>query len=129
MSGDSTPWTGDPIRVVRIIARLNIGGPAIQAITLTKRLEEYGYRHAGPGPEEPDEGNMDHLAEELAVRPVLVPWLRRNPGWHDLHALMRLIRILRRERPHIVHTHAAKGGTLGRVAARCISTEARAPPC
>ena len=34
-------------------------------------------------------------------------WLRRNPGWHDLPAVIALIRIIRRERPQIVHTHAA----------------------
>jgi glycosyltransferase involved in cell wall biosynthesis len=106
-----------PIRIVRVIARLNIGGPAIQAITLTKRLEPLGYRTTlVRGMEEPDEGNMDHLADELGVTPVLVPSLRRNPGWHDLSALWALVRIMRRERPHIVHTHAAKGGTLGRLA-------------
>jgi glycosyltransferase involved in cell wall biosynthesis len=108
----------DPIRVVRIIARLNIGGPAIQAITLTRRMSERGYASAlVRGREEPDEGSMDYIARELDVRPVLVPWLRRNPGWRDLPALLQLIRILRRERPQIVHTHAAKGGALGRVAA------------
>lgn len=118
MSGDSAQLTGGPIRIVRIIGRLNIGGPAIQAITLTKKLESRGYQTTlVRGSEEPDEGNMDHLADQLGVRPVLVPWLRRNPGWHDLRALVALIWILRRERPHIVHTHAAKGGTLGRAAA------------
>ena len=60
---------------------------------------------------------MDPLADALGVQPVLVPWLRRNPGGHDLLALVALIRILRRERPQIVHTHAAKGGTIGRAAA------------
>jgi glycosyltransferase involved in cell wall biosynthesis len=108
----------EPVHVVRIIARLNIGGPAIQAITLTHRLDERGYATTlVRGREEPDEGNMDHLADELGVHPVLVPSLRRNPGAHDLQALAALIRILRRERPQIVHTHAAKGGTLGRLAA------------
>jgi glycosyltransferase involved in cell wall biosynthesis len=114
----ATHSNGDPIRVVHIIARLNIGGPAVQAITLTKELVSLGYRTIlVRGIEEPDEGNMDHLADELGVRPVLVPWLRRNPGWHDLPALLALTRILRRERPEVVHTHAAKGGTIGRVAA------------
>jgi glycosyltransferase involved in cell wall biosynthesis len=103
---------------VRIIARLNIGGPAIQAITLAEELDSYGYRTTlVRGREEPDEGSMDYLADELGVRPLLVPWLRRNPGWHDLPALAALTRILRRERPQIVHTHAAKGGTVGRMAA------------
>jgi glycosyltransferase involved in cell wall biosynthesis len=108
----------EPIRVVRIIARLNVGGPAIQAITLTKCLEPLGYRTTlVRGREEPEEGNMDYLADELGVVPVLVPSLRRNPGWRDVRALLGLIGVLRRERPEIVHTHAAKAGTLGRVAA------------
>ena len=48
---------------------------------------------------------------------MLVPPLRRNPGWHDIPALLAVARIIRRERPQIVHTHAAKAGTLGRLAA------------
>ena len=69
------------------------------------------------GREEPHEGDMDHLAARLGVAPVLVPSLRRNPGWHDILALVALIRIISIQRPQIVHTHAAKGGTLGRLAA------------
>lgn len=108
----------EPVRIVRIIARLNTGGPAIQAITLTQRFSHHGYQTTlVRGREELDEGNMDHLAKALGVRPVLIPWLRRNPGLHDLPALVSLIRIIRRERPQIVHTHAAKAGTLGRLAA------------
>jgi glycosyltransferase involved in cell wall biosynthesis len=118
-----------PIRVIRIIARLNIGGPAIQAITLTKGLEPLGYRTTlVRGREEPDEGSMDYLADELDVRPVLLPSLRRNPGWHDLPALVALIRTIRRERPQIVHTHAAKGGTLGRLAALAAGVGRRQRP-
>jgi glycosyltransferase involved in cell wall biosynthesis len=110
--------TTESTRIVRVIARLNIGGPAIQAITLTERLSERGYATTLiRGHEEPDEGNMDHLAQELGVEPVLVPSLRRNPGWRDLPALVALVRIMRRERPQIVHTHAAKGGALGRIGA------------
>ncbi len=108
----------DPVRVVRVIARLNVGGPAIQAITLTERLSSRGYRTVlVRGREEPDEGDMGYLAAELGVAPVLVPALRRNPGWEDVRALGALVRIIRRERPQIVHTHAAKAGTLGRFAA------------
>jgi glycosyltransferase involved in cell wall biosynthesis len=105
------------IPVVRVIARLNIGGPAIQAISLTRYLDECGYDTTlVRGREEPDEGNMDHLAAQLDVRPVLIGSLRRNPGWHDVRALAALINLIRHERPQIVHTHAAKGGTLGRIA-------------
>ena len=57
-----------PVRVVHIIARLNIGGPAIQAITLTNRLQPLGYRTVlVRGSEGPDEGNMDYFARELGV--------------------------------------------------------------
>jgi glycosyltransferase involved in cell wall biosynthesis len=124
----STP-DARPVRIVRIIARLNIGGPAIQAITLTQRLSECRYATTlVRGREEPDEGNMDHLARELDVRPILVPWMRRNPGWRDIPALVGLIRIIRRERPQIVHTHAAKGGTLGRLATLIAFPRKRARP-
>lgn len=117
MSGAPAHALPESIRVVRIIARLNVGGPAIQAITLTRRLEPLGYRTTlVRGREEPNEGDMDYLADELAVAPVLVPTLRRSPGWGDLRALTALAGIIHRERPQIIHTHAAKAGTLGRLA-------------
>jgi glycosyltransferase involved in cell wall biosynthesis len=103
---------------MRVISRLNVGGPAIQAITLTNLLEPRGYETTlVRGREDPDEGNMDYLAEEYGVRPLLVPSIRRNVGWRDGIALGRVVRLLRRERPELVHTHAAKAGTLGRIAA------------
>lgn len=108
----------ETIRLTRIIARLNIGGPAIQAITLTDLLNERGYRtRLVRGRESPTEGSMDYLAQELGVAPTLVASMRRDPGYQDIAALLQLIRILRRDRPRIVHTHAAKAGTLGRLAA------------
>jgi glycosyltransferase involved in cell wall biosynthesis len=110
---------------VRVIARLNIGGPAIQAITLTHLLDSRGYTTTlVRGREEPDEGNMDYLAEDLGVRPHLIEWLRRKPGLYDVRALVELMRTMRAERPDIVHTHAAKGGTLGRLAALLVARRA-----
>jgi glycosyltransferase involved in cell wall biosynthesis len=111
------PGTGE-IRIARIIGRLNIGGPAIQAITMTRELEPLGYRTLLlRGVEAEHEGSMDHLAQELGVRPVLVPGMQREIGPGELPALARLVAHLRRFRPHLVHTHAAKAGTLGRAAA------------
>jgi glycosyltransferase involved in cell wall biosynthesis len=109
--------TREPIAVLRVIARLNIGGPAIQAISLTALLDERGYRtRLVRGSESADEGTMDDLAERMGVRPTLVASMRRDPGAGDVRALLELVRIARRDRPDLVHTHAAKGGTLGRVA-------------
>jgi glycosyltransferase involved in cell wall biosynthesis len=109
--------TREPIAVLRVIARLNIGGPAIQAISLTALLDERGYRtRLVRGSESADEGTMDDLAERMGVRPTLVASMRRDPGAGDVRALLELVRIARRDRPDLVHTHAATGGTLGRVA-------------
>lgn len=106
-----------PIRVLRIIARLNVGGPAIQAIMLTRLLEPRGYRtRLVRGREGPAEGNMDYLAADVGVAPTLVGSIRRDPGPQDLVAMVNLVGILRRDRPALVHTHAAKAGTLGRLA-------------
>jgi glycosyltransferase involved in cell wall biosynthesis len=109
--------TREPIPVLRVIARLNIGGPAIQAISLTALMQERGYAtRLVRGSESADEGTMDDLAERMGVQPTLVASMRRDPGPGDLRALAQLARIARRDRPALVHTHAAKGGTLGRVA-------------
>lgn len=116
MSGVAAGESGIP--VLRIIARLNVGGPAIQVINLTRRLEPLGYRTTLlRGREGPHEGSMDYLAADLEVAPVKVPGLRRELGLHDLRALWHVLRWMRRERPLIVHTHTAKAGTIGRVAA------------
>ncbi|MGH2944331.1 MAG: glycosyltransferase, partial [Solirubrobacteraceae bacterium] len=109
---------GRPVRVARIIARLNVGGPAIQAITLSQRLAPLGYETLLiRGSEAPREGSMDYLAEELGVRPLRIARMGRELGLGDLAAFVALVRELRRFGPDVVHTHAAKAGTLGRLAA------------
>jgi len=113
-----TAPAGGRIRVARIISRLNIGGPAIQTITLTHRLGPLGYDTLLiRGSEAGHEGSMDHLADELGVRPQRISQMGRELGPADLLAFVRLVRRLRRFAPDIVHTHAAKTGTLGRFAA------------
>src|SRR3954452_18679907 len=98
-------------RVLRIIARLNVGGPAIQAITLTHELEARGYStQLVRGVEGPGEGTMDHLADELGVTPTRIESLKRSLGLHDLQTIWRIRQIIREQRPHVVHTHAAKAG-------------------
>ena len=112
------PTGAQPVRVLRIIARLNIGGPAIQAITLTKRLEPRGYDTVLlRGREASTEGTMDHLASQLGVRPVRLRALRRSVGLHDIVALGEVMGWVQRFRPDVLHTHTAKAGGLGRMAA------------
>jgi glycosyltransferase involved in cell wall biosynthesis len=106
------------VRVLRVIARLNVGGPSIQAITLSRFLEDRGYEtRLVRGREGPREGSMDGLAEELGVRPLSLPTLKRNIGLGDVLALAFLVREMRTSKPDILHTHASKAGALGRTAA------------
>ena len=105
------------MRVLRVIARLNVGGPAIQVINLTRRLQPLGYESVLlRGAEGSREGSMDYLAEELRVSPVALSGLRRGLGLHDLRALWGMLGWLRRFRPHVLHTHTAKAGAIGRLA-------------
>ena len=107
------------IRVMRVIARLNIGGPALHATMLTERLDPSRYDSLlVTGTEEPGEGNYLELQGKSLDRLLLLPVLGREiRGWHDLIALARLIVLMRQGRPHIVHTHTAKAGALARLAA------------
>jgi glycosyltransferase involved in cell wall biosynthesis len=112
--------SSEPVRIARIITRLNVGGPAIQAVNLSERLESAGYHtllvHGRLGPAE---GDMSYLVpRDRSFQIEYLPALRRviSPAV-DAAALARLVGLLRRFRPAIVHTHMAKAGSLGRVAA------------
>ena len=108
-----------PTRVLRLIARLNVGGPAVQAITLTHELDRYGFKTLlAKGMEGEREGNMDRLAERLQVTPVEIPSLRRKISpLTDLRALRAVRRLIRDFQPSVLHMHTAKAGTIGRLAA------------
>jgi len=117
----------EPVRVLRVIARLNVGGPAIQVVNLSRRLIPRGYRTVLlRGREGEREGTMDHLAVALDVDPIHVAGLRRGVGLHDGRALLAIWRWIRRTRPDVLHTHTAKAGILGRLAA--VLAFGRRPP-
>ena len=109
-----------PIRVVRLIARLNVGGPAIHTILLTKLLPPERFATTLiTGQVSPAEGDMGYLAAEQQIAPLMIPELGREINWRgDLVACWKIFRTLRRLRPTIVHTHTAKAGMLGRLAAK-----------
>lgn len=104
-------------RIVRIIARLNVGGPAKHVVWLTSGLEDAGYRSllvAGTVPE--GEEDMSYFAEQTGVTPLYIPEMSREISLKDAVTTWKLFRLLLREKPDIVHTHTAKAGTVGRVA-------------
>jgi glycosyltransferase involved in cell wall biosynthesis len=107
-------------RVARIIARLNVGGPAIHVASLTARLPADRFESTLlAGDVSPGETEMRDALERESVTPRRIPGLGRAlNSRQDLEAFARLVAELRAFRPHIVHTHTAKAGTLGRIAAR-----------
>ncbi|MFN2572467.1 MAG: glycosyltransferase [Gemmatimonadales bacterium] len=107
-----------PIRVIRAIARLNIGGPAWNAVLLSAGLRERYPTLLAIGSTGASEGDDSGLASEHGVEVVRIPGMGRDITFlGDLRALWALWRLCRRVRPDIVHTHTAKAGTLGRLAA------------
>jgi glycosyltransferase involved in cell wall biosynthesis len=105
------------MKVLRIIARLNVGGPARHVAWLEAGLRERGVESllvAGVVPK--GEDDMGYFAASLGVSPHVIPEMSREVSPKDALTVWKLYRLLRRERPDIVHTHTAKAGTVGRAA-------------
>ena len=99
--------------MLRIVTRLNIGGPARQAIYLTDELRRRGFdTRLVWGASGPGEGT---IAPPAHVPNTFLPWLGRefHPA-DDVRAAVALAGIVRRWHPDVVHTHLAKSGALGR---------------
>lgn len=106
------------IKILRIIARLNIGGPAIHTILLTEGLDKGRFESLFVcGSTGKEEGDMLYYALDKDVKPIFIPELRRELSFiDDLAAFIKIYNIVRKEKPDIIHTHTAKAGTLGRIA-------------
>ncbi|HEX8163329.1 MAG TPA: glycosyltransferase [Pyrinomonadaceae bacterium] len=105
------------MRVLRIIARLNVGGPARHVAWLTAGLRDAGHESvlvAGTVP--PGEDDMSYFAARQGVEPVIIPEMSREISPKDAVTVWKLYRLFRRLRPDVVHTHTAKAGTVGRCA-------------
>lgn len=106
------------IRVLRMIARLNIGGPAIHVNLLTKGLDVNRFHSTlVTGKISPQEGDMSYLFDSTKTKPIIITELQREISLSlDIKALIQIFKILRRENPDIVHTHTAKAGFGARMA-------------
>jgi glycosyltransferase involved in cell wall biosynthesis len=107
------------VKVLRVIARLNIGGPALHVAYLTAGLADRGYDTTlVAGTVGRGEESMAGVADRRGVRVETLEELHREIApIRDLRAILRLARVIRRERPTILHTHTAKAGAVGRIAA------------
>lgn len=106
------------MKIVRIIARLNVGGPARHVVWLTKELNDAEFQTvllAGTVPE--GEQDMSFFAAEHDVNAVFIPEMSRELSPKDIVSLWKVYRRIVKEKPDVIHTHTAKAGTVGRAAA------------
>ena len=106
-------------RILRIISRLNVGGPARHAVLLNAGLQQRGFEtllvHGTVGA---GEGSFDHLVQQQGIAALRVPTLgRRLRPVDDMRAWLAIRKVIRDFQPDLVHTHTAKAGALGRAAA------------
>jgi glycosyltransferase involved in cell wall biosynthesis len=105
------------MKIVRIIARLNVGGPARHVVWLTNGLRSSDCETilvAGTVP--PGEDDMSYFATQNSVAPIQIAEMSREISPSDVISIWKVYRLLVREQPDIVHTHTAKAGTVGRTA-------------
>ncbi len=105
------------MKIVRIIARLNVGGPAKHVAWLSSALNDDEFKTTLITGTVPDsEGDMGYFAEQLGVKPFIIPEMSRELSYRDAISLWKTFRKLQIEEPDIIHTHTAKAGTIGRIA-------------
>jgi len=117
------------MRVLRLITRLNVGGPARHVVWLNEALAANGDNAllvAGTVP--PGEEDMTEFATAHGVSPVVIPSMSRELSLGDLATIWHLWRLMVRFRPDIVHTHTAKAGAVGRIAGLLYRLTSRARP-
>jgi len=105
-------------RVLRIINRLNLGGPTFNASYLTRYLAPEYETLLVSGMKDDSEASSEFIPHSLGIQPRFVQHMQRELSpQKDYLAYRELRGIIREFRPDIVHTHAAKPGTVGRLAA------------
>jgi glycosyltransferase involved in cell wall biosynthesis len=109
------------MRVMRLIARLNVGGPARHVVWLHEALAADAFAEEFTpllvtGTVPPGEVDMRTFAAAHGVTPTIVPSMSREMSPRDLFAVWDVWRLMVRARPDLVHTHTAKAGAVGRLA-------------
>ncbi len=114
-------------KIVRIFSRLNIGGPSIHVVLLSQEVNKNFETILITGQVHPEEGDMSYLLNKKeGYRHIFIPELgRRIHIWNDCIAFLKVLKILFHEKPQILHTHTAKAGFLGRLAALLVGVPVR----
>lgn len=105
-------------RVLQIINRFNIGGPTYNAAYLTKYLSPDFETLLIGGYKDKTEDSSEFIVKSLGIKPIIIPEMRRKINLkNDILAYIKIKKIINDFKPDIVHTHASKAGTIGRIAA------------
>ncbi|HLP20423.1 MAG TPA: glycosyltransferase, partial [Chitinophagales bacterium] len=105
-------------RVLRIINRLNLGGPTFNAAYLSKYLEPEFDTLLVSGMKDDAEESSEFIVKNLDLHPVYIPEMYRElHPFRDFKSYNKLRKLIEEYKPDIVHTHAAKAGAVGRLAA------------
>lgn len=105
-------------KVLRILNRFNVGGPTYNAAYLTKYLAPEFETILIGGDKEPDEESSSFMTDELGIKPIIIPEIKRSINFkQDKIAYQKIVDIIKEFNPDIVHTHASKAGAIGRLAA------------
>lgn len=105
------------MKILRIIARLNVGGPARHVVWLNAGLPRDEFEQlliTGVVPL--GEDDMSYFAEQHGITPYIIPEMSRELSPKDAVTLWKIYRLFLKEQPDIIHTHTAKAGTIGRFA-------------
>lgn len=106
-------------RILQIVNRLNLGGITYNAASITARLRPEHETMLVAGMKDDQEESSEFMLNNLGLEAVYIPDMRREINLKaDFKAYKHLLKIIREFKPDVVHTHAAKAGILGRLAAR-----------
>jgi len=105
------------IKVLFVIARMNVGGPAVLVADLMRNLNQSKFQSkliTGFC----DATESDYLEESATdIKAIRIPGFGRSISmWKDTKAFFLIIREIRRFKPDVIHTHTAKAGVIGRIA-------------
>jgi glycosyltransferase involved in cell wall biosynthesis len=118
MREDTAMNASRPIRVMQVVARMNVGGPAVLVADLMRSLNSVEFESVlvtGFC----DENESDYLDQvAVDIQAIKLPGFGRSiSATKDIKAFFLLVKEIRKFKPDVIHTHTAKAGVLGRLAA------------
>ena len=107
------------LKILRIISRMNVGGPSKHVVNLAEGLNKYNCETLLiSGQPSESEGEMFALADNKNFKLKKIEYLKRPISlFYDLLSFIKIVKAIKDFSPDIVHTHTTKAGILGRTAA------------